>query len=205
MEGFFRVAYQLRILSGCIVGRHARYVEMSTEEEVLKTLMWAILLNAANYINLHQKTTKNRCDSEILLSSSLVNTISTTPLIPSKRSANLKIRNRLNDTDSQSGNDKNERNLDEKTMQEVALDSKITLIDCPGIVLTNNLKSENVPAVLKKKKKKKIAAIVHEDVLAFNVDGFEAMKIDILNKFDVKEQDVMKVDSTGPVESKIRE
>uniref|UniRef100_A0A1B0BXM8 Uncharacterized protein n=1 Tax=Glossina palpalis gambiensis TaxID=67801 RepID=A0A1B0BXM8_9MUSC len=49
------------------------------------------------------------------------------------------------------------------------------------------------------------AAIVHEDALAFNVDGFEAMETEILNKFDVKEQDVMKLDSTGPVESKIRE
>uniref|UniRef100_A0A1A9ZHJ2 G domain-containing protein n=1 Tax=Glossina pallidipes TaxID=7398 RepID=A0A1A9ZHJ2_GLOPL len=36
-----------------------------------------------------------------------------------------------------------------RAMQEVALDSKITLIDCSGIVFTNNLKSENVPAVLK--------------------------------------------------------
>uniref|UniRef100_A0A1A9ZHG5 G domain-containing protein n=1 Tax=Glossina pallidipes TaxID=7398 RepID=A0A1A9ZHG5_GLOPL len=35
-----------------------------------------------------------------------------------------------------------------KAMQEVALDSKITLIDWPGIVFTNNLKSENVPALL---------------------------------------------------------
>uniref|UniRef100_A0A1A9V509 Guanine nucleotide-binding protein-like 3 homolog n=1 Tax=Glossina austeni TaxID=7395 RepID=A0A1A9V509_GLOAU len=178
-----------------------------------------------------------------------------------------------------------------RAVQEVALDSKITLIDCPGIVFTNNLKSENVPAVLKnaqrvgdvkdpftaaesilkraskeffcklyditvyetfeeffakkatrmgKLMKKGVpdvlaaarsvlndwnvgkikycteppeekfddphisAAIVHEDTLAFNVDGFEAMETDILNKFDVKEQDVMKVDSTGPVESKFR-
>ncbi|KAI9576325.1 hypothetical protein GQX74_000120 [Glossina fuscipes] len=45
------------------------------------------------------------------------------------------------------------------------------------------------------------AAIVHEDALAFNVDGFEAMETEILNKFNVKEQDVMKLDSTGPVES----
>uniref|UniRef100_A0A1A9W576 Guanine nucleotide-binding protein-like 3 homolog n=1 Tax=Glossina brevipalpis TaxID=37001 RepID=A0A1A9W576_9MUSC len=180
-----------------------------------------------------------------------------------------------------------------KAMQEVALDSKITLIDCPGIVFTNNLKNENVPAVLKnaqrvgdvkdpftvaesilkraskdffcklyditdyesfeeffakkaarmgKFMKKGVpdvlaaarsvlndwntgkikycteppeltkfdeahvsAAIVHEEARAFNVDDFEAMETDILNKFDIKEQDVMKIDSTGPVESKMFE
>uniref|UniRef100_A0A1B0BP19 L-type lectin-like domain-containing protein n=1 Tax=Glossina palpalis gambiensis TaxID=67801 RepID=A0A1B0BP19_9MUSC len=48
-------------------------------------------------------------------------------------------------------------------------------------------------------------AIVHEDAPALNVDGFEAMETEIFNKFEVKEQDVMKVDSTGPVESNTRE
>lgn len=33
-------------------------------------------------------------------------------------------------------------------MQEVELDSKIKLIDCPGIVFTNS-KNDNMPAVLK--------------------------------------------------------
>ncbi|XP_013100027.2 guanine nucleotide-binding protein-like 3 homolog [Stomoxys calcitrans] len=36
-----------------------------------------------------------------------------------------------------------------RAMQEVELDSKIKLIDCPGIVFTNSGKSDNMPAVLK--------------------------------------------------------
>ncbi|XP_061390325.1 guanine nucleotide-binding protein-like 3 homolog [Musca vetustissima] len=36
-----------------------------------------------------------------------------------------------------------------RAMQEVELDSKIKLIDCPGIVFANSAKNENMPAVLK--------------------------------------------------------
>ncbi|XP_075148034.1 nucleostemin 1 [Haematobia irritans] len=36
-----------------------------------------------------------------------------------------------------------------RAMQEVELDSKIKLIDCPGIVFTNSGKNDNMPAVLK--------------------------------------------------------
>ncbi|KAL9890237.1 spermine oxidase-like [Glossina fuscipes fuscipes] len=42
MLGFFRVAYQPRILCGWIVGRHARYVETLAEEDVLKALLWML-------------------------------------------------------------------------------------------------------------------------------------------------------------------
>uniref|UniRef100_A0A1I8MTR9 Guanine nucleotide-binding protein-like 3 homolog n=1 Tax=Musca domestica TaxID=7370 RepID=A0A1I8MTR9_MUSDO len=36
-----------------------------------------------------------------------------------------------------------------RAMQEVELDSKIKLIDCPGIVFANSAKNDNMPAVLK--------------------------------------------------------
>lgn len=36
-----------------------------------------------------------------------------------------------------------------RAMQEVELDSKIKLIDCPGIVFANSGNNQNMPAVLK--------------------------------------------------------
>uniref|UniRef100_A0A1A9WL88 Amine oxidase domain-containing protein n=1 Tax=Glossina brevipalpis TaxID=37001 RepID=A0A1A9WL88_9MUSC len=42
ISGFYGVSYQPRILCGWIVGRHARYAETLTEDEVLKALMWML-------------------------------------------------------------------------------------------------------------------------------------------------------------------
>lgn len=46
------------------------------------------------------------------------------------------------------------------------------------------------------------ASIVHGDAREFDVDNFEAMETDILDKFNVKNDEVMEITSTGPVEYK---
>ncbi|CAD6994794.1 unnamed protein product [Ceratitis capitata] len=180
-----------------------------------------------------------------------------------------------------------------KVMQEVELDSKIKLIDCPGIVFTNFGKANTEAVVLKNAQRvgdvkdpftvaesvlkraskdyfcklyditeydsfeeffaKKAArmgkflkkgvpdvvaaarsvlndwnsgkikyctqppeeeqrndihlsaAIVHSDAREFDVDNFEAMETEILNKFDVKSDEVMQIISSGPVEMAIND
>lgn len=49
------------------------------------------------------------------------------------------------------------------------------------------------------------AAIVHSDAREFDVDNFEAMETEILNKFDVKSDEVMQIISSGPVEMAIND
>lgn len=44
------------------------------------------------------------------------------------------------------------------------------------------------------------ASIVHEEAREFDVDNFEAMETEILNNCNIKEDEVMEVTSTGPVE-----
>ncbi|XP_049303994.1 guanine nucleotide-binding protein-like 3 homolog isoform X1 [Bactrocera dorsalis] len=178
-----------------------------------------------------------------------------------------------------------------KVMQEVELDSKIKLIDCPGIVFTNPAKGSSEVAVLKNvqrvgdikdpftvaesvlkraskqyfcklydiseydsfeeffaKKASRMgkflrkgvpdvvaaarsvlndwnsgkikyctqppeteqrddvhvsAAIVHSDAREFDVDNFDAMEMEILNKCIVKNEEVLEVISSGPVEMKM--
>lgn len=46
------------------------------------------------------------------------------------------------------------------------------------------------------------ASIVHVEAREFDVDNFEAMETDILNNFNVKNDEVMEITSTGPVEYK---
>lgn len=46
------------------------------------------------------------------------------------------------------------------------------------------------------------ASIVHSDTKEFDIENFEQMETDILNTFDVKQEDVMEITSTGPVEYK---
>lgn len=176
-----------------------------------------------------------------------------------------------------------------RSMQEVELDSKIKLIDCPGIVFASG-NNEHMPAVLKNAQRvgdvkdpftvaesvlkraskeyfcklydlteydtfeeffaKKAArmgkflkkgvpdvvaaarsvlndwntgkikyctqppevveskdihvsaSIVHAEAREFDVDNFEAMETEILNNFVVKQDDVMEITSSGPVEYK---
>lgn len=61
------------------------------------------------------------------------------------------------------------------------------------------------PEVVENKDVHVSAAIVHAEAREFDVDNFEAMETEILNNFDVKQDDVMEITSSGPVEYKAPE